>query len=183
VSVSVSVSRIVRLELEARFGDLFNDALLAAFEAFGAPAQAFAINFSKLPDLPKNYYRGNRSIESLLTRGEPDLPALAMWIGGGQNLGFEKPRIFSGFVSIHWRFFLFVEGVRDEDEVVDALVEQREAVEAALIAVLDAEFPTFGYRGDVGWEEPPEQQIFSQDDQHFGWSQEVLFTASFEVNV
>jgi hypothetical protein len=174
----VSVSRLVRTELEARFGALFNDAVATALAEFGAAEQAFAVNFDGIADQPSNYYREDRTLDLLVETEEPELPALAMWVGEGRNLQFEKPRLFSGDVTMYWRFFLFVKGVRKS-----GLVAQREAIESALLAVLDPEFGVFGFRGDLSWSNPVEKQIFGVDDQHFGWSQEILFTGSFEVNV
>lgn len=175
--MSVSVSRLVRQELEARFSALFNDAVAAAFAEFGS-AQSIVINFDRAAGLPANYYAEDRTLESLLTHDEPELPALAMWIGAGMNESREKPRLFSGWVAVNWRLFLVVQGIRKT-----GLVEQREAIEAALLATLDAEWPGIGFRGDLGWSDPVEKEIYSVDDVLFGWSQEILFTGSFEVNV
>jgi hypothetical protein len=178
MSLPVWVSRTVRLELEDRFGALFNDALLAALEYSGADDQTFAINFGEVEDLPANFYREDRTLDSLALHNEPELPALAMWVGEGANLRLQMPRTFSGHVAAYWRFFLFVPGIRKA-----GLVDQREAAEAAVLAVLAQDFPTINYRGDLSWGNPVEQQVFSQDNQHFGWSQEILLTGSFEVNV
>jgi hypothetical protein len=166
------------MEVEARFSALFNDALVAAFSAFGTSDQAFAINFDQLPDQPQNYYREEHTIDDLLEYSEPDLPALAIWTGEGQNEQFEKPRLFSGSLRMYGTLFAFVKGIRKA-----GLGDQREAVESALIAMLDPEFPGLGYRGDLSWGKPIVRQFVAQDGAHVGWAQETNFTWSFEVNV
>ncbi len=169
---------MVRLELEARFGGLFNDALIAAFTEFGKAGEAFAVNFDRSEDQPQNFYRENRSIDSLLVNDEPDLPGMAMWIGPGRNESRDKPRLFSGQVSVSWKAYLYVAGVDKS-----GLLTQREAIESALLATLDPEFPEFGFNGDLGWSDPLETQFFSQDNRHIGWAQEIEFTGTFTVNL
>jgi hypothetical protein len=174
----VSVSQIVRVTLESRFGALFNDALVAAFNAFGTGAYAFMINFDQADGSEQNFYREDRSLDSAIQFDLPELPALAMWVGDGQNQSTEMPRLFSGQVVVHWRFFLFVAGNQKT-----GLAEQREACESALLAVLDPEFSGIGYRGDLGWSGLTEKAPVGQDDQHFGWGQAITYSATFEVNV
>jgi hypothetical protein len=178
--VPVSPSRVVRAGLEARFSALWNDALVKACEEFGIPELAFAINFDGLPEMNlSNYFRQERTLDTIEGKVDLDLPALAMWVGDAQDLSFEKARTFSGTVGAYWRFWLF--GEMNESR----LVELREAVEAAMIMVLDPEFTAFGfgYRGDLSWRQLGEQEVFGQDEAHFGWRQEVNFAANFEVNL
>lgn len=175
---AVRVSRLVRLGLELRFVALFNGALLAACEEFGIPDLAYAINWAEAPDLPQNFFRGDRGLEDLSRHSEPEFPALAMWTGEGNDLAREMPRRFSGNVWAYWRFYLFVRGIRTA-----GLVDLREATEAAMIETLEPEFSGFGGRGDLGWQALGEQSILDQDEKHFGWVQPVTYSASFEVNV
>jgi hypothetical protein len=175
---AIQVSRAVRTNVEARFGALFNDALTSALTEFGVPELQWAINWDQQEDRPENFYRGDRTIGELVAKEMPALPALAMWTGEIADLSREKPRVFSGFVSVYWRFFLFVPGLHSS-----GLVEQRGAVEAAMVACLAAQPGAIGYRGDLASTPLAEQQLFSQDDENFGWVQEVTYTATFEVSV
>lgn len=174
---AVQVSRAVRLAVEARFGLLFNDALVNACIEFGVPvAWMPPINFAEDAAGLKNFYRGDWSLEGLSTYCEPDWPAVAMWTGEGQDQSNEKPRKFSGVLAVYWRFFLVVPGLRRA-----GLTDMREAVEAAMIATLEPE--GIQYRGDLSWTPLTEQTILGQDEKHFGWLQQVTYNASFEVNV
>jgi hypothetical protein len=176
--VPLSPSQVVRIAIEARFSALFNDALVTACEEFGIPDLAFAVNFGNVPEMNlSNYFRQERTLDTIEGKVDLDLPALAMWVGDAQDFKTEKGRTFSGTVGAYWRFWLF--GEMNESR----LVELREAVEAAMIMVLEPEFSEFGYRGDLSWRQLGEQEVFGQDEAHFGWRQEVNFTASFEVNL
>lgn len=170
---AVQVSRKLRLALEAQFASVFNNLLAAACTEFGIAG--FTINFSG-GEGPQNFYRGERTIESLVAHQEPELPALAMWVGEGQNQNIEKPRKFAGPVAVYWRFWLMVTGIRTA-----GLTDLREAVEAAMVDTLDPELPGLGYRGDLEWKPLGEQQLFNQDEQHLGWVQQITYSASFEV--
>ena len=170
----VQVSRKLRLALEAQFAGLFNTLLADACTEFGI--DAFRIDFAG--EELQNFYRGERTIESLLAHEIPELPALAMWVGEGQDQNIEKPRRFAGPVAVYWRFWLLVVGVQTA-----GLTDLREAVEAAIIGTLDPELPGLVYRGDLEWKPLGEQQLFNQDEQHFGWVQQVTYSASFEVCV
>jgi hypothetical protein len=175
---AIQVSRLVRLGVEERFAAQFNGLLVEACLEFGIPELGYAINFTEEPSQPQNFYRGDRTLESLSLHQEPDLPALVMWTGEGQNLKLEMPREFSGRVACYWRFLLSINGVRST-----GLVDLREATEAAMAGTLAGEFDDVGYLGDLAWQSLQEQQILDQDQRHFGWVQEVTYSATFEVNV
>lgn len=178
---AVQVSRLVRLALEARWENAFNERLAVACAEFGIFPLAYTINFEQLVDQPQNFYRGNRTLDALVQLQEPDLPALAMWADTGGNLPpgqREMPRKFSGVVFAGWRFFLMVQGLRSA-----GLVDLREATEAAMVDTLDPEFSGINYRGDLNWQAPPEQVWLDQDDRHVGFVQVIEFQASFGVNV
>lgn len=172
-----SPSRFLRQALEARFIADFNSNLAAACREFGIDS-AYAISFDEASDTAQNFYRGNRTLDSLNLHQEPELPALAMWIGPGQDQKIEKPRTFSGPVQACWRFFLAVQGLRKM-----GLTDLREATEAAMVATLDPEIPDAGYRGDLLWQPLQEQIWLDQDANHRGWVQELEFQATFEVNL
>jgi hypothetical protein len=174
---AVQVSRLLRVELEARFASLYNDAVSAACTEFGIADLSYAINFAEASSLPQNFYRGEWTMESLMLR-EPEFPCMAMWVGAGRDDRRSKPRSFSGVVAVYWRVWLSIVGIRK-----GGLVDLREATEAAMIATLDPELPSLGYVGDLEWAPLGEQQLLSQDEQHFGWIQQVTYSATFEVNV
>jgi hypothetical protein len=173
----VSASRTVRLELEARQAGQFNGLVLAALEDFGTE-QRFGINFDEVAGMPRNFFRGDRQYEDLIAHEEPDFPALTMWMGDGADLAMQKTRRFSGQIAVYWRFWFFVLGLEK-----DGLVEQREAAEAALIAMLYQEFTSCGYRGDLNWSLPQDRKLYAADEVFYGWVQEVLFTATFGVQI
>src|SRR5262249_34173946 len=125
----------------------------------------------------QNFYQGNRSIDELIAREEPDFSALAFWTGDGLDEGREKPRMFSGTIRGFWHFFLFVPGLRTA-----GLIPLREAVEAAMIVTLRTEISGIGYR-NLGWQSLPEQRWTDADDRLRGFIQEVQYTADFEVNL
>lgn len=179
---AVQVSRYLRINLEDRFASIFNDALAGACEEFEIPELVYAINFEQAPPgEPQNFFRGNRSLDSIMQLQEPELPALAMWTGAGGNFGpgeRQMPRTFSGLVVAGWRFFLAVRGLRST-----GLVDLREATEAAMITTIDREFSGVSYRGDLSWNPPPEQTWLDRDEQLVGFVQEIEFQASFGVNV
>ncbi len=175
---AIQISRLVRRGVEERFGGLFNGLVAAACAEFGIPKLAYRINFREETGMPANFYRGDRTWESLSMHQEPDPPAMTMWTGEGQNLHLEMPRVFSGRLVCYWRFWLFIAGVRRT-----GLVDLREATEAAMAATLAPEFTAVGYMGDLAWQPLPEQQILDQDQRHFGWMQEVTYSGGFEVNV
>ncbi len=187
---AIEVGRAVRTALEARFGALFNEELAAACDEFLVGDLKFAIEFGDeepstdadeaMPPT-QNYYRGDRTLEDLLQHDEPDLPALAMWVGEGKNRDFDAVQsgrmFFSGVVAVYWRWFLFVP-MRKE-----GMVELAEAVQHAMLATLEPELISLNYRGDLSWGNPIEAKWTSQDAERFGWVQEILYTATFEVNV
>jgi hypothetical protein len=175
---AIQVSRLVRLGVEARFAAMFNTLVAAACVEFGIPTLAYGINFAEDPNLPANFFRGDRTLDSLGLHQEPDLPVLITWTGEGANLKLEMPRMFSGRVTCYWRFLLFIQGIRRK-----GLVDLREATEAAMVGTLAPEFTAVGYMGDLAWQPLQEQQILDQDQKHFGWVQEVTYSAGFEVNV
>jgi hypothetical protein len=174
-----SPSRVLRLALESRFSSDFNPNLAAAWAEIGIVGlQPYSISFDEAGSI-QNFYRGNRTLDSLWTHQEPELPALAMWIGPGQNQTIQKPRMFSGPVTACWRFFLAVQGLRKA-----GLTDMREATEAAMVATLDPEIPSVGYRGDLLWQPVQEQIWLDLDSQtQRGWVQEVEFQATFEVDL
>jgi hypothetical protein len=176
---SVQISRALRLAVEQRCADMFNDALASACSDFGISELAYAISFGGGD--PQNFYRGNRTLEQLVQMQEPDFPAVAMWTGLGGPLPQgerEFPRTFSGAVFVGWRFFVAVKGLRST-----GLVDLCEATESALVATLAPEFSEVGYRGDLYWQSPPELIWVDQDRNHVGFIQEIEFQASFRVSV
>lgn len=175
--MTVQVSRLVRSALDTRFLLAFNGLLFAACQEFDI--EAYTINFAGASELPQNFYRGNRTLDTLNLTQEPDLPALAMWTSEGAQYGAgqrQMPTTFSGAVFAHWRFFLSVKGLRST-----GLVDLREATESAMIAVLADEFSDVIYRGDLAWQPLNEQIWLDQSEQQAGFIQEVEYQASFEV--
>jgi hypothetical protein len=173
---AIQISRAVRLAVEARFAELFNDAVWSAALEFGVDELMIpTINFAEYPDVPQNFYRGVWTLDDMQTRQTPDWPAMCMWVGEGQDQKTQKPRVFSGVVAVYWRFWLVVEGLKRA-----GLIDLREAVESAMVWTLHPE--GLGYRGDLSWGQLVEQSILGQDEQHYGWLQEVTYTASFEVD-
>jgi hypothetical protein len=181
MSTSIQVSRLLRLAVETGFASGFNTLLSAACTDFDIADLAYQINFAEDDAEPANFYRGDWTLDGLIARREPDLPALAIWTGEGGSYGpgqREMPRTFSGFVFVHWRFFLFVQGSRRA-----GLTDLREATESAMVAMLATDFSGVTYRGDLAWHAVPEQTWLDQDQQAVGFVQEVEYQASFEVNV
>jgi hypothetical protein len=175
MSSSIQVSRFLRLNLLARFEALFNYQLAAACTEFGIGDLAYQIDFAQSE--VQNFFQGNRSFESLLFHHEPEFPALAFWIGPGQDRQLAKPRKFSGELTAYWRFWFAVQG-----RLTPGLIDLREATESAMIQTLDLEMPGFGYAG-LGWDNITEQAWLDQDQNQIGYVQEVQFSAIFEVNV
>ena len=178
---SIQVSRLLRLALESSFAADFAGYLAAACSDFGIPDLAYEINFREFEDAPQNFYRGDWTLDGLVATREPELPALAMWTGEGGQYGAgqrEMPRTFSGFVFVHWRFFLSIPGSRRTE-----LTDLREATESAMVALLATVVSDVPYRGDLAWHALPEQVWLDQDQHAVGFVQEVEYQASFEVNV
>lgn len=178
---SIQVSRLLRLAVETGFAADFTTYLTAACADFGISDLGYQINFAESDAAPQNFYRGDWTLDGLVARREPELPALAIWTGEGGSYGAgqrEMPRSFSGFVFVHWRFFLFVQGSRRA-----GLTDLREATESAMVAMLATYFSGLTYRGDLAWHAIPEQVWLDQDQQAVGFAQEVEYQASFEVNV
>jgi hypothetical protein len=172
----LEISRGVRLAVEARLSEAFNAALAEASGEFGVPDELLPpFNFGEASELPANFYRGAWMLPDMLERLEPEWPAMAMWTGEGQDQSTQKPRAFSGAVAVYWRFWLVIPGLRRA-----GLVDMREAVESALVATLNPE--GLRYRGDLSWGQLMEQSILGQDERHFGWLQEITYTAGFEVD-
>lgn len=174
------VSRTVRLGVLGQLAANFNAALAQAGDDAGVPGFAYYINFDGSSDR-QNFYQGDRTLESLSTHQEPDLPALTFWTGEGQPYGpgqREMPSAWSGVVAVYFRFFLFVPGVR-----ASGLVDMRETTEAALISVLAQDVQGLRYMGDLGWQALNEQQLYDVEDQFVGWVQEVTYQAHFEVTI
>ncbi|HYX47871.1 MAG TPA: hypothetical protein VE820_13765 [Sphingomicrobium sp.] len=160
----------------ARFDALFNDSLTTACAEFGIGDLSYAIDFSQSLGV-QNFFEGNRSFEGLLFHHEPTFPAVAFWIGPGQDRQLAKPRKFSGEITAYWRFWFAVEG-----RLKPGLVDLREATESAMIQTLDPEMPGFGYHG-LGWNDINEQVWLDQEQKAIGYVQEIVYSASFEVNV
>jgi hypothetical protein len=178
---SVQVSRLLRLALETTFAADFTTYLSAACADFGISDLAYRINFAETTGAPQNFYRGDWTLAGLVATREPELPALAMWTGEGGQYGpgqREMPRTFSGFVFVHWRFFLAIPGLRRAE-----LTDLREATESAMVALLATVVSDVTYRGDLAWHALPEQVWLDQDQHAVGFVQEVEYQASFEVNV
>lgn len=178
---AVQVSRFLRLNLEARFGVIFNDALADACEEFGIADLVYNINFDQAPSAPQNFFRGNRSLDNLLAMQEPTLPGLAMWVGEGAEYTpgqREMPRVFSGAVFAHWRFFLSVKGLRNV-----GLTDLREATEAAMVTTIAPEFSGVNYRSDLAWQALDEQLWRDEDQEFAALVQVVEYQASFGVNI
>ena len=179
--MTVQVSRLLRIALEYRWAAVFNSNLSAAIDDFAIPTLGYQINFGELPELPQNFYRGAWELDTLMALREPDLPVLAMFTGTGGQYGAgqrEMPRVFSGFVFAHWRFFLSIKGLRST-----GLEDLREATESAMVATLDQEFSEVTYRGDLVWQAPNPQVWLDQDEHHVGFVQQIEYQASFEVQV
>lgn len=173
--MSVQVSRQLRQALESLFETYFNGNLSQACSDFGIPKLAFTVDWARTDPTDTNFYRGDRTIESLVSLDVSRFPALAMWIGEGEDQQLEHPRMFSGRVNAHWRFFLFVNGM-----YTTGLTDLREAVESAMVETLDNEIPSIGFTG-IAWSQLPEQQYFDQSESLVGWVQEIVFTGVFEV--
>jgi|SRR5579883_297677 hypothetical protein len=175
---AVPVSGQVRAAIEDALVLGFNTGFAAACQAAGIEACAF--NWPRDPQGVPNCYLGDRTLGQLVALDEPELPAVAWWIGAGQDLNRTKARAFSGVVQAHWRFFLAVRGKH-----VRRLAILRECVEAALMGVLLGGLDVAGiaYRKDLSWDNPIEQEWLDLDQQHVGWVQEVTYSAGFEVNL
>src|SRR5262249_32800381 len=151
----------------------------AACADFGMPDLAYAINFSGASEGAQNFYRGNRTLEHLMSLQEPELPVLSMWTGPGVPVGYgerQMSTIWDGVIVAGWRFVVAIKGLRST-----GLVDLCEATEAAMIATLAPEFSRITYRGDLSWQGPPELKWVDEDAEHVGWIQEIEFQASFRV--
>ncbi len=175
-----AASRTVRLAVEEQFTGAFNAALLEACGEYGIGDLAYAINWNYAVDLPQNFYRENWTLDTLLELREPVFPALAMWTGNGAEYEAGRrsmPRTFSGFVFVHWRFFLAINGLR-----TSGLTPLREATESAMLACLEPELSEITYRKDLAWLDADPRVWLDQDQNNVGFLQQVEFQASFEVN-
>lgn len=181
---AIQVSRLLRTGLKTQFQAQFNSALSAACLEFGIADLTYTINWNQQSGSPQNFFEGANYLtyDTLLKQREPDLPALAMWVGEGGNRNIalpSMPRIFDGQVTAYWRFFLFVPGFRST-----GLVDLREATEAAMLSTLNTQFTQFVYLGNVQWQALPELAISAYDlpdGDQTGWVQEVNYSATFEV--
>lgn len=173
----VLASRLVRQSLLDRFTTLFNDHLEEACVEFSvAPYQ---LNFVRDPAEPQNFYEGNRSLNELIDKQEPILPLMTFWTGeGAENpIGIRTVGpTFNGAVLAHWRFVLAVKGMRSL-----GLIDLREATESAMLAILNDEFSGFAYQKNLAWQPLNEQQWVDQDSNNSFWTQEIEYTAGFEV--
>lgn len=171
-----SPSRLVRLAVRERFAAEFNGRLAAACAEAGI--DAFEVNFAD-PLGEQNYYEGYISLDSLMSRREPALPAVVLWTGSAENVHEEKPRAFHGPVTLRGECHLYWPGMRTTH-----FADLHECFEAAVIETLDAaEFTDVGYNGDVRFDEPGELQVYMPEDEAVGWVQTISFQVVFEVRI
>ena len=186
----LSPSAFLRDTLEDQFAAVYNPNLAAACMDRQCTDLAYEIVFvdegAVTPAVAQNFYRADKSLDTLEQKDEPDLPAMAMWIGPGIDMRASpespKPSNFYGRVTAYWRIWLFAPG--STKQVQESLTPLREATESAMIATLNGGLPDdLGFRGDLSWGLPKEATWVDMDQQLVGWVQELEYTASFDVQL